>query len=198
MKITNLERLELYDITPEGLGILVMVNSNTNKSKYLHEIIEPYVEWLKELDFVEFTKTGKTEAQKIRLNEKGKTFLKSLEHAPISNTASNVWEILEAWYKKYELDEKIINKTKTIFYINEFLNEKESEGKPYDEKMMEAVIKTYLGSFEDNELKYTKKTLNLFYDNKNAFAKKWNKEDCPIYDFISRNGKEIVNVYGKI
>ena len=175
-----------------------MVNSNTNKSKYLHEIIEPYVEGLKELDFVEFTKTGKTEAQKIRLNEKGKTFLKSLEHAPISNTASNVWEILEAWYKKYELDEKIINKTKTIFYINEFLNEKESEGKPYDEKMMEAVIKTYLGSFEDNELKYTKKTLNLFYDNKNAFAKKWNKEDCPIYDFISRNGKEIVNVYGKI
>ena len=136
MKITNLERLELYDITPEGLRILVMVNSNTNKSKHLHEIIEPYVEGLKELDFVEFTKTGKTEAQKIRLNEKGKTFLKSLEHAPISNTASNVWEILEAWYKKYELDEKIINKTKTIFYINEFLNEKESEGKPYDEKMM--------------------------------------------------------------
>ena len=38
MKITNLERLELYDITPEGLGILVMVNSNTNKSKYLQAL----------------------------------------------------------------------------------------------------------------------------------------------------------------
>lgn len=202
MKLNNIERAELYKVTPELLGVLIMINSNTSKSKYLHDLIEIYLEDYKEglekLDWLEYTKTGKTEAQKVRLNTKGKTFLKSLEFAPISNTASNIWDILEQYYKKYDLTDKILNKTKTTFYINEFITEKESEGKPYNEKMMEAVIKTYLSAFEDNELKFAKKTLNLFYDNKNAFAKKWSKEDCPIYDYINRNGKEIAKVYAKL
>lgn len=199
MKINYLDKVEMYTITPDILGLLIYINSNTTKATYIHDILDIYLDdycaGLEAQGWIEFTKTGKTPSQKIRLSDKGKTFLKSIGEAPITNTACNIWDIVEKWYKKYELDSKVVNKTKTTFYINEFLVEKESEGKPYNEKMMEAVIKTYLGSFEDVELKYTKKTLNLFYDNKNAFAKKWSKEDCPIYDFIDNNGQQILKTY---
>lgn len=202
MKINNIDRCKAYKITPEFIGVMTFINSNTAKTKYIHQVLETsldlYRDELDHLHYIEFVKAGKTDAEKVRLSEKGKAFLKSLSEPPITNLALNVWEYLDRWYTKYDLKDKIVNKTKTVHYINEFLCYKESEGKHYDEKMMEAVIKTYLGSFKDDELKYAKKTLNLFFDTKNAYASKWNREDCPIYDFIDKNGKEIAKIYGKL
>ena len=202
MKINNIDRCKAYNITPEWLGVLTFINSNTTKTKYIHlildDILPKYEEELKRLDYIEFVKGGKTDGQRVRLNDKGKAFLKSIGEVPLTNTALNTWIILEKYYKKYELDNKIVNKSKTTHYIDEFLKQKESEGKNYDEKMMEAVIKAYLSTFDDKELIYTKRTLNLFYDSKNAYATKWSVEECPIYDFIEKNAKLIGNVYSKL
>lgn len=200
MKISNLEKL---DLNPAELGILILINSNTTKAKTIHEQLDSWLfeekdgllEKFEDRGLVEYVKTGKTQSQKIRISQKGKDYLKALTTSEISPLAERAWEILEELYIAVDLKNKVVNKSKTTFYIQEFLNDREASGKNYDEAMIKAVIKAYVLSFEDDKRMYMKNTLNLFFDNGNAFAKKWKAEECPILDFINNNGKEITKVY---
>lgn len=205
--------LEKEHITPDTLGMLLFLKMNTSPTEYVSETIKTYLfdfkvpdtdlsfsQIFEEKGWVEYTKTGKKALHyRIRLSKKGEEIIKQLNQKPEHPLASECWDILKETYEKYQIDKsKIINKTKTTFYISEFLYEKENQNKAYTPKMFKAVVYDYLNSFGFDKKHFAKKTLNLIYDPSNTYASKWNLEDSPLWDWSDKNKESIKLVYGKL
>jgi len=143
-------KLEQFKITPDTLGLLMYVDLNTNPTEYISQQIKKYLfeiivisenqlnmaDILEKQGLVKYIKTGKKDPwYRIRLDKKGEDILKSLSQKPEHSLAQNCWNILSESYKQDDVDKsKIINQTKTTFYISEFLYAKDNIGKPYTEK----------------------------------------------------------------
>jgi hypothetical protein len=208
-----MELLEKEQITPDTLGLLMFIKLNTSPTDYVQKIIKEYVfdfkmpdspyslaEIFEKKGWITYIKTGKKDPlHRIRLSDKGEDILKALTQKPLNQLSDECWSILEEAYKMYDMDsKKIINKTKTTYFISEFLYEKESLGKNYTGKMFKAIVYDYLNSIRYDEKHFVKKTLNLLFDPQNKWASKWNKEDCPLWSWSEQNSERIKEVYRKL
>ena len=202
--------IEKEGINPSTLGLLIFISLNTNKG-YIRDIIKSYMyefttnsgkkpaDILEEAGYIEYIKTGKELWDKVRLSEKGKQIIKSINEKPQHELSEECWKILEDLYKKYDVDKsKIVNKSKTIYYISEFLYTKEEEGKKYDVKMWKAVIDSYLSSFEYERKIYIPKTINLLFKSDNVYATKFNKDSSPLYQYSISSLESIRKSYSKL
>ena len=208
-----MELLEKEQITPDTLGLLMFIKLNTAPTAYVQQIIKEYVfdfkvpdsthsfaEIFEKKGWIKYIKTGKKDPlHRIRLSDKGEDILKSLTQRPLNELSEECWNILVEAYKLYEMDDnKVINKSKTTYYISEFLYAKESIGKTYTAKMFKAVVYDYLNSIRYDEKHFVKKTLNLMFETQNKWATKWTVDDCPLWGWSDRNSERIKEVYRKL
>ena len=207
-----MELLEKEGINPTILGCLSFIKLNSSPTDFVTEIIKTKLfefeddtgqnpaKLLEDRGYIKYIKTGKKDTwYRVRLSDKGEEILKSLTQKPLNIIAEECWTVLEEAYKLYDMDDKkVINKTKTTYFISEFLYEKERLGKNYTTKMFQALVYDYLNSIKFDEKHFVKKTLNLLYDPSNKFATKWNIEDCPLWGWSDKNSERIKQVYRKI
>jgi len=207
------DSLKNNSITPSDLGLLSFLKLNIAPTEYITNILQTYVfdslyenteytvaDMFEKRGWIKYIKTGKKDlVYRIRLSDKGEEIIKSLSQKPLHGIAENCWGILEEEYKRFEIDKsKIHNKSKTTFYISEFLYSKEEEGKMYNEKMFRALIVAYLGTFEYEKKMYVPKTLNLLFKSENVYATKFTKDASPLYQFSNLSSDLVRKTYNKI
>lgn len=202
--IKNTDLLSTTDLYLYEVGHLMVIQQLPNKD--LEEKIRR--EWfnddgislsllaLEESGYVKHIKSKKKPWQSVRLTRKATDFLSELNTAPISSLAKECMATLVKAYSDYDLKGKIRNKSKTQYYLNEWLHYKEKNTKtPYTLKQFKAVLYAYLESFPFNEKYFTKNTLSLFFESDNAFSTRWYPESCPFEDFIQQNREAILKQY---
>lgn len=192
--IYNSEILEKEELAAYDIGILLLISALPDKRiennfketlcSSSPNILDAYVH----CGWATTIKSKKNIWESIRLTPKGEKMVASLFEKPISNLAEECFDLLKKYYKDYNLTSKIKNKKKTIFYINEWLNYKES----YTLRQFEAVLMTYLESFEHHKLVYAKNTLTLFFNPESAYISKWHVSHCPFEDFIQTSDRNII------
>ena len=199
--------IESKSITPDALGLLFFVKINSQGSEYVRNILKEYLIEFKVPDtdyflyevyeaqnLIHFIKTGRKALEyRVRLTDLGEDILKSLNQKPLHELSEEAVNFLWSEYERVGQKEKLKNRTKTQFWISEFLYHKES----YNLEMIKAVIRTYLDSFEYEKRKYILTSQNLFFKAPNAFATRWSVENCPIIEFIDKNQNEIRKNYRK-
>ena len=197
--------IESRSITPDTLGLLFFVKINSQGSEYVRNILREYLIEFKVPDtdyflyevyeaqnLIHFIKTGRKALEyRVRLTDLGEDILKSLSQKPLHELSEEAVNFLWSEYERVGQKEKLKNRTKTQFWISEFLYHKES----YNLGMIKAVIKTYVDSFEYEKRKFMLTTQNLFFKVPNAFATRWSVENCPIIEFIDKNQNEIRKNY---
>lgn len=197
--------IESRSITPDTLGLLFFVKINSQGSEYVRNILREYLIEFKVPDtdyflyevyeaqnLIHFIKTGRKALEyRVRLTDLGEDILKSLSQKPLHELSEEAVNFLWSEYERVGQKEKLKNRTKTQFWISEFLYHKES----YNLGMIKAVIKTYVDSFEYEKRKFMLTTQNLFFKAPNAFATRWSVENCPIIEFIDKNQNEIRKNY---
>lgn len=199
--------LEKEGISPTVLGLLQFIRLNTG-SEYIHGIIRQYIfefetdsgrktlEILEEAGYVKFLKTYPKSRpwEGLRLSEKGEKILKEMIQKPLHPLAEYMLEYTRKEYERIGADKVYIQGGgKILNYISEFLYMKEN----YNERMIRAVITSYVNQF-DYDKKFLNKMSNLFFKSKNAFATKWNAEDCPLWQYIEREQNTIKYTYKNI
>lgn len=201
--------LEKETINPTVLGCLMFIKLNTSPIEYITQVIKEKLfdfednkgqtpaQLLEERGYIKYLKSGKnTPWHRIRLSDKGEMILKSLTQKPEHELANECWEILKTGYELYGIPkEKIVNQTKTTFYISEFLYEKELQGKGYTTKMFKAVVYDYLNSLMYGKEHLAKRTLKLLYDPSNQYASKFNTEDSYLWNWSDTHKEDIINTY---
>lgn len=175
--------IESRSITPDTLGLLFFVKINSQGSEYVRNILREYLIEFKVPDtdyflyevyeaqnLIHFIKTGRKALEyRVRLTDLGEDILKSLSQKPLHELSEEAVNFLWSEYERVGQKEKLKNRTKTQFWISEFLYHKES----YNLGMIKAVIKTYVDSFEYEKRKFMLTTQNLFFKVPNAFATRW-------------------------
>lgn len=198
--------LEKEGINPSTLGLLMFIKLNTG-NEYVRDIVKQYLydfetesgrkplEVLEELEYLKHIKGPKSRPwESVRLSEKGEKILKEMNQKPLHESTEYMWDYTKKEYERIGADKEYINGGgKLMNYISEFLYAKEK----YDERMIRAVITSYVNQF-DYDKTYLNKMSNLFFKSKNAFATKWNQDDCPLWQFIQNNQDAIKNTYKKI
>lgn len=199
--------IESKSITPDTLGLLFFVKINSQGSEYVRNILKEYLIEFKVPDtdyflyevyeaqnLIHFIKTGRKALEyRVRLTDLGEDILKSLNQKPLHELSAEAVNFFWSEYERVGQNEKLKIRTKTQFWISEFLYHKES----YNLEMIKAVIRTYLDSFEYEKRKYILTSQNLFFKAPNAFATRWSVENCPIIEFIDKNQNEIRKNYRK-
>lgn len=198
--------LEKNNITPELLGLLMFIKLNSSGDEYISQTIKEYgyecwvgdtalMDILDKYGFVKYVKSGKKDPwYRVRLTENSEKILKDMNQKPLHELAEFGFDYLSQEYKRIGQQEKIKNKTKSIFYLSEFLYHKEN----YTERMLKAVLSAYVESFDYERQKYMFNTLALVFRSSNAYASKWSPEDCPLVDFINKNEQLIKNKYKNV
>lgn len=199
--------IEKEGLNPSTLGLLMYLKLNTG-SEYVRGIIKQYLydfetesgrkplEILDEAGYIKMLKTGpKTRPwESVRLSEKGEKILKEMNQKPLHDLAEYTLDYVRKEYERIGAGKEYINGGgKLLNYISEFLYAKEK----YDERMIRAVVTAYTDQYEYDK-KFLNKMQNLFFKSKNAFATKWNPEDCPLWQFIQNNQDSIKNTYRRI
>lgn len=204
-----MQLLEKESINPTVLGCLWFLKLNTSPTEYISHVIKEKLfdfedsngqtpaQLLEERGYVKYLNSGKKAPYyRIRLSDKGEAVLKSLAQKPEHELAQECWEILKTGYELYGIPrEKIVNQTKTTFYISEFLYEKELQGKGYTVKMFKAVVYDYLNSLMYGKEHLAKRTLKLLYDPSNQYSSKFNTEDCFLWSWSNTHKENIINTY---
>ena len=184
--------------------MLFFLKLNSTSIEYIRDNIEAYlfeekdgkkaIDILDELGYIKYIKTGKNDPiVRVRLSEKGETILKELNQKPTHLLAEFMLEYTKKEYERIGAKDKTKGGPKLLNYISEFLYEKEN----YTERMIKAIITTYVNSFEYDQT-YMNGMGTLFFKPTNAYATKWIKEDSPIWTFIEKNQDTIKYNYKKI
>lgn len=199
--------LEKLEITPDTLGLLFFISLNTSPTEYISKIIKEYVfdfkfpntdycfaDLFEEKGWIKYVKTGKKDPHhRIRLSKDGEEILKSLNKKPIHELAQFVMDYTKEEYSRIGANSLMRGGDKLLHYISEWLYFKEN----YTDRMIKAVISSYVNSFE-NDQKYMNNMGTLFFKPGNAYQTKWKCEDSPICNFIERNKDIIKRVYQKL
>lgn len=202
--------LEKHSITPEELGVLQFVAINSKQSDYVRKCIESflfsapypdgemlYVSW-QEKKWVTFIKpTKKTDrlVDLVRLDEVGQKIVKTFGDAGEHPLTKFTFDTIKELYQKNNFESAKIKGGKEVDYsISEFLHFKSH----YSEKMISAVLRAYVNSFETGKEIYALRTDTLFWKKPNAFTKKWDPSNCPLADWIIANSDYILKVYKKL
>lgn len=186
---------------------MIYLKLNNGKSEFITEMLRTRgfefelesggtpMDILDNLGFLSYVKTGRKEPWfRARLSDLGKKTLKELDKEPENDLAEFFYDELSKAYLNIDLKDKLTNKTKTLYYISEFLNAKSN----YTEKMIQAVIRAYIDSFEYERRKYIPNTLNLMFKKTNPYSTKWSKEDCPLWTWVDSNSDKLKKTYAKL
>lgn len=197
--------LEKYGINPSTLGLLQFVKLNTGKEGFILNIIRSHMfefqtdngqkphEMLESMDLIKYIKTGRKDPWfRIRLSKKGETILREMNQRPTHDLAEMTLEYIRQEYLRVGAENLVSGGDKMLFYISEFLYHKEK----YTERMVRAVIKSYVESFEYDRT-YMNAMKTLFYKPGNVYATKWTPEECPLNSFIEKNQPLIKSTYKK-
>lgn len=198
--------LEKEGLTPNTLGLLMFIKLNSLGQEYIHKVLQERlydielpdgrnpIEILEELDYVKYITTGRKDPIfRLRLSSKGEDVLKELNQKPLHELAQMTLDYTRDEYKRIGADKMVKGGGKILNYISEFLFHKEH----YNEKMIKAVIKSYVTQFEYDQ-KYLNNMGTLFFKPTNAYATKWTPEDSPIISFIDKNQDTIKYTYSKL
>ena len=199
--------LEQKSISPSKLGLLWFLKLNSTKSDYIYMILKQYLfefetesgrkplEILESEGYIKFIKTYPESRpwEGVRLSSKGEDVLKELNQKPLHELAQMTLDYTRDEYKRIGADKMVKGGGKLLNYISEFLFHKEH----YNEKMIKAVIKSYINQFEYDQ-KYLNNMGTLFFKPTNAYATKWTPEDSPIISFIDKNQETIKYTYSKL
>lgn len=198
--------LEKEGLTPNTLGLLMFIKLNSLGQEYIHKVLQERlydielpdgrnpIEILEELDYVKYITTGRKDPIfRLRLSSKGEDVLKELNQKPLHELAQMTLDYTREEYQRIGADKMVKGGGKLLNYISEFLFHKEH----YNEKMIKAVIKSYINQFEYDQ-KYLNNMGTLFFKPTNAYATKWTPEDSPIISFIDKNQDTIKYTYSKL
>ena len=198
--------LEKEGLTPNTLGLLMFIKLNSLGQEYIHKVLQERlydielpdgrnpIEILEELDYVKYITTGRKDPIfRLRLSSKGEDVLKELNRKPLHDLAQMTLDYTRDEYKRIGADKMVKGGGKILNYISEFLFHKEH----YNEKMIKAVVKSYVTQFEYDQ-KYLNNMGTLFFKPTNAYATKWTPEDSPIISFIDKNQDTIKYTYSKL
>lgn len=198
--------LEKEGLTPNTLGLLMFIKLNSLGQEYIHKVLQERlydielpdgrnpIEILEELDYVKYVTTGRKDPIfRLRLSSKGEDVLKELNRKPLHDLAQMTLDYTREEYQRIGADKMVKGGGKLLNYISEFLFHKEH----YNEKMIKAVIKSYINQFEYDQ-KYLNNMGTLFFKPTNAYATKWTPEDSPIISFIDKNQDTIKYTYSKL
>ena len=198
--------LEKEGLTPNTLGLLMFIKLNSLGQEYIHKVLQERlydielpdgrnpIEILEELDYVKYITTGRKDPIfRLRLSSKGEDVLKELNQKPLHELAQMTLDYTRDEYKRIGADKMVKGGGKLLNYISEFLFHKEH----YNEKMIKAVVKSYVTQFEYDQ-KYLNNMGTLFFKPTNAYATKWTPEDSPIISFIDKNQETIKYTYSKL
>ena len=198
--------LEKEGLTPNTLGLLMFIKLNSLGQEYIHKVLQERlydielpdgrnpIEILEELDYVKYITTGRKDPIfRLRLSSKGEDVLKELNRKPLHDLAQMTLDYTRDEYKRIGADKMVKGGGKLLNYISEFLFHKEH----YNEKMIKAVVKSYVTQFEYDQ-KYLNNMGTLFFKPTNAYATKWTPEDSPIISFIDKNQETIKYTYSKL
>lgn len=202
--------LEKNKITPEELGVLQFIAINSKQNPYVRECISSflfslpvpdgemlYVEWEKRswISFISKTKKSDTLVDLVRLGDVGQTIVKTFGDAGEHPLMKFTFETLKELYQKNNFDSMKIKGGKDTYHsISEFLHYKSH----YSDKMIKAVLRAYVESFEMGKEIYALRTDTLFWKKPNAYTKKWDPSNCPLIDWIDVNSDYILKVYKKL
>lgn len=190
--------LEKEDIALHDLGILLFISELPNKTienelkEYICTTQPNLLELYVERGYAKLIKSKKNIWEAIRLSKKGEEMVGSLFKKPILPISEEFFDILNRLYTDYNIKSKIKNKKKTTFYINEWFLYKQAEDITYTTRQFEAVLMTYLDSFEHNKLIYVKNSLALFFNPEGAYISKWHVSHCPFEDFIQTSDRSLI------
>ena len=198
--------LEKEGLTPNTLGLLMFIKLNSLGQEYIHKVLQERlydielpdgrnpIEILEELDYVKYITTGRKDPIfRLRLSSKGEDVLKELNRKPLHDLAQMTLDYTREEYQRIGADKMVKGGGKLLNYISEFLFHKEH----YNEKMIKAVVKSYVTQFEYDQ-KYLNNMGTLFFKPTNAYATKWTPEDSPIISFIDKNQETIKYTYSKL
>lgn len=200
--------LQKEGINPTTLGLLSFINLNTSGDEYITNIIRTYLyeyqtdsgkyphEVLDEAGYIKYIK-GKPKDdlwKKVRLSDKGEKILKEMNRKPLNELAEFMMDYTKKEYQRIGVDKGYIQGgDKLLFYISEFLDAKET----YTERMIKAVITSYVNSFQYDQ-KYINKMSTLYYKASNVYATKWTPETCPLWKYIDENQENIKYTYKQL
>ena len=203
-----MEKLEKLKITPDTLGLLMFLKLNSSPTPYVSNIIKEYVfdfkipdstdkcfaDVFEHLGWTKYIKTGKKDLwYRIRLSKEGEEILKSLNNKPTHELAQFTLDYTKSEYLRVDAKSLVKTGDKLLHYISEWLHFKEN----YTERMIKAVISTYINQF-DYDKTYMNNMGTLFFKPSNVYTTKWNCEDSPICNFIEKNKDNIKQVYNRL
>lgn len=199
--------LEKFKISPVALGLLQYIRLNSQKDEYIRGIVKFYLfdfetdsgknpkDILEEAGYIKYIQGPKSRPwENIRLSDLGEKILKEMNQKPLHPLSEYMLEYTRKEYGRIGADKSYLKSGgKILHYISEFLEAKQT----YTERMIRAVIYAYVSQHEFDQ-KYLSKMENLWFKSKNAFATKWNPDDCPLWQFIEREQNLIKHTYKNV
>ncbi len=197
--------LEKHKISPEQLGLLQFIAINGKNSEYVRAYIKELLisnetlvktwEEQKWITYIKQTKKSDGPHDLVRLGEQGAIIVKTYGDVGEHPLTKDTFDIIKELYKKNKFDPSKIKGGKDVYHsISEFLHYKSH----YTDKMIKAVLRAYVESFEMGKEIYALRTDTLFWRKPNAYTKKWDPSNCPLVDWIDVNGDLILRIYKNI
>lgn len=199
--------LEKEKITPDTLGMLMFVKMNSSPTDYVKEIVKEYLfefiipdhdinyaQLFEKKGWIKYIKTGRKDPwYRIRLSDAGEKILKDLNNKPKHELAEFMLDYIKTEYKRIGADGLVRGGDKLLHRISEFLYSKSA----YTEKMIQAVVRSYVNQFEYDRT-YMNNMETLIFKPSNAYATKWTAEESPLCKFIDKNQEKIKYEYSKL
>ena len=199
--------LEKFKISPVALGLLQYIRLNSQKDEYIRSIVKSYLfdfetdsgknpkDILEEAGYIKYIQGPKSRPwENIRLSDLGEKILKEMNQKPLHPLSEYMLEYTRKEYERIGADKSYLKSGgKILHYISEFLEAKQT----YTERMIRAVIHSYVSQYEYDR-KYLSKMENLWFKSKNAFATKWSQDDSPLLKYIEREQNLIKHTYKNV
>ena len=199
--------LEKFKISPVALGLLQYIRLNSQKDEYIRSIVKSYLfdfqtdsgknpkDILEEAGYIKYIQGPKSRPwENIRLSDLGEKILKEMNQKPLHPLSEYMLEYTRKEYERIGADKSYLKSGgKILHYISEFLEAKQT----YTERMIRAVIHSYVSQYEYDR-KYLSKMENLWFKSKNAFATKWSQDDSPLWQYIEREQNLIKHTYKNV
>ena len=199
--------LEKFKISPVALGLLQYIRLNSQKDEYIRGIVKSYLfdfetdsgknpkDILEEAGYIKYIQGPKSRPwENIRLSDLGEKILKEMNQKPLHFLSEYMLEYTRKEYERIGADKSYLKSGgKILHYISEFLEAKQT----YTERMIRAVIHSYVSQYEYDR-KYLSKMENLWFKSKNAFATKWSQDDSPLWQYIEREQNLIKHTYKNV
>lgn len=186
----------LFELPEINFLPLLLVLYQASKKDVHEEIKSIYPEkedldYLESNGFIKYIKGTKNQDiyQKLRLDKKGKEFLKSLEEPSVEEEDLKIFDWLSDIYKKRE--KQIGNGKKTKYLIAAF---REKSG--IEKNRLAFLCNCFIN--DENEQEYSHKLEYVFWKPKNVFQVKFILEDSRLWNYYQKNKSYFDNKFKNI